>query len=55
MTETTVEQRLLQEAERCRAEAALASSEADRTAWLRMANDWTRLAKGAVPAKCSTV
>jgi hypothetical protein len=50
MTETSMEQRFLQEAERCRAEAAEATSEADRTVWLRMANDWIRLAKEAAPA-----
>ncbi len=55
MTETSMEQRFQKEAERCRAEAADATNEADRTAWLRMANDWTRLAKEARPAKSSHV
>jgi hypothetical protein len=59
MTETSieisVEQRFLQQAERCRVEATRATSEADRTTWLQMANDWTRLAKGAAPTKNSTV
>jgi hypothetical protein len=51
MTETSMEQCFLQEAERCRAEADLATNEADRAVWLRMANDWIRLAKEAAPAK----
>jgi hypothetical protein len=55
MTETSMEQRFLQEAERCRAEAAEASSEADRTVWLQMANDWIRLAKETAPAKRRSV
>ena len=55
MTETSVEtetslERFPQEAERCRAEAAQAAGETDRTAWLRMANDWARLAQEAVLA-----
>jgi hypothetical protein len=55
MTETRMEQRFLQEAERCRAEAAWATNETDRTTWLRMADDWTRLAKQARPAKSRAV
>jgi hypothetical protein len=51
ISEISIEQRFLQQAERCRTEATRSVSEADRTTWLRMANDWTRLAKGAVPAK----
>jgi hypothetical protein len=50
-----MEQRFLQEAGRCRSEAASATNEADRTTWLRMADDWTRLAKEARPAKSSAV
>src|ERR1700745_1156185 len=41
MTVTSAE-RFLMEAERCREQAAQAISEADRSAWLQMANDWIR-------------
>ena len=50
MTETS-EERFRREAERCRKEAAQASSEPDKVAWLRMANDWIRLAEEATPKK----
>ena len=43
-------ERFLRKAERCRAEATQAISEADRTAWLRMANDWAKLAEQAAPS-----
>jgi hypothetical protein len=50
MTVTSAE-RFLMEAERCREQAAQAISEADRSAWLQMANDWIRLAAEAAPRK----
>jgi hypothetical protein len=53
MTELSIEKHFLQEAERCRGEAARATNEANRATWLRMADDWRRLARGTAPGKLS--
>jgi hypothetical protein len=44
MTETDAE-RFLEEAQECLRQAAMAVSRLDAESWLRMAKEWTRLAK----------
>jgi hypothetical protein len=51
MTELSIEERFLKEAARCEVETARATNEADRATWLRMADDWRRLARGTAPEK----
>jgi hypothetical protein len=47
MTETDEKKRFLGEAEECRRQAVKAVSPLDQQSWLRMANEWTDLAKDA--------
>ena len=47
MTETDEKKRFLYEAEECLQQAVKAVSPLDQQSWLRMANEWTELAKAA--------